>query len=83
MTEKKHVDPIPEEFDTLEEAAEFWDTHDTMDYPDAFRDEEIEYEIEIEKDLVKILKTQARQKGVSVNSLANTVLRQHLTSSNL
>jgi len=34
---KKHVDPIPEEFASYEEAAEFWDTHDTTDYPDAFR----------------------------------------------
>jgi hypothetical protein len=34
---KKHVDPIPEEFASYEEAAEFWDSHDTTDYPDAFR----------------------------------------------
>jgi len=34
--ERKHVDPIPEEFASYEEAAEFWDTHDTADYPDSF-----------------------------------------------
>ncbi len=33
---KKHVDPIPKEFASYEEAAEFWDTHDTTDYPDNF-----------------------------------------------
>ncbi len=32
----KQVDPIPEEFSSYEEAAEFWDTHDTTDYPDSF-----------------------------------------------
>jgi predicted transcriptional regulator len=33
----KQVEPIPEEFTSYEEAAEFWDSHDTTDYPDAFR----------------------------------------------
>jgi hypothetical protein len=37
MNTDKRIDPIPEEFDSYEEAAEFWDTHDTTDYPDAFR----------------------------------------------
>jgi len=27
----KKVKPIPEEFKTYEEAAEFWDTHDSTD----------------------------------------------------
>ncbi|MBI4641089.1 MAG: hypothetical protein HY731_10360, partial [Candidatus Tectomicrobia bacterium] len=36
MPKKKRVDPIPEEFSSEEEAAEFWDTHDTTDYPEAF-----------------------------------------------
>jgi len=38
----KHVDPIPNEFTTYEDAAEFWDTHDTTDYPDAFQTVEVE-----------------------------------------
>jgi hypothetical protein len=25
-------DPLPEEFETLEDLAEFWDTHDVADY---------------------------------------------------
>jgi hypothetical protein len=37
MSDKqKQIDPIPEEFSSLEQAAEFWDTHDTTDYPDNF-----------------------------------------------
>ncbi|MBN2267783.1 MAG: hypothetical protein JW725_05615 [Candidatus Babeliaceae bacterium] len=28
----KHIDPIPENM-TIEEASEFWDTHDVSDYP--------------------------------------------------
>jgi len=29
---KKIKEPIPEEFTTLKEAAEFWDKHDLTDY---------------------------------------------------
>jgi len=36
MNNRKRVDPIPEEFASYEEAAEFWDTHDTTDYPKLF-----------------------------------------------
>ena len=36
------IDPLPENFASIEEAAEFWETHDTTNYPDAFRDVELE-----------------------------------------
>jgi hypothetical protein len=32
----KQVDSIPDEFASYEEAAEFWDTHDTTDYLSSF-----------------------------------------------
>jgi hypothetical protein len=35
-TKAKQVDPIPDEFASYEEAAEFWDTHDTTDYLSSF-----------------------------------------------
>jgi len=41
---KKCVDQIPGEFENYEEAAEFWDTHDTMDYPNAFQTVEVQEE---------------------------------------
>jgi len=70
INKQKHVEPIPEEFDSYEEAAEFWDTHDTTDYPDAFRTVDVEttfrgryYEIEIEADVVEVLQAQARRKA--------------------
>jgi hypothetical protein len=71
MSKKKGVDPIPEEFDSCEEAAEFWDTHDTTDYPNAFRTIEVEsefrsrhYEVELEEEVIRKLRAQARQKGL-------------------
>jgi hypothetical protein len=37
MSDKqKPINLIPEEFASCEEAAEFWDTHDTTDYADEF-----------------------------------------------
>jgi hypothetical protein len=87
MSKKKCVDPIPEEFDSYEEAAEFWDTHDTTDYPDAFRTVEVEsefrgryYEVELEEEVIRKLRAQARQKGVTVSRLASDLLREQLVS---
>ena len=53
MNEKP--DELPEEFNSYEEAAEFWDTHDTTDYLDEFRTVEVKSELcnrhfEIEED---------------------------------
>lgn len=87
MNKKSGVDPISEEFDSYEKAAEFWDTHDTTDYPDAFRAVEVEsefrgrrYEVELEEEVIKKLRAQARQKGVTVSRLASALLREHLVS---
>lgn len=84
--EKKHVDPIPEEFASYEEAAEFWDTHDTTDYPHAFRTVEViaefrerHYEVEVDEDVAKALRAQAQEKGVPVSRLASDLLRQQLS----
>ena len=85
MTRKNRVEPIPEEFASYEEAAEFWDTHDTTDYPDAFRTVAVKtefrgryYEVEIAEDVVNVLRKRAQQLGVSVGDLASHILRQEL-----
>ena len=87
MSKKKGVDPIPEEFDSYEEAAQFWDTHDTTDYADAFRTVEVEsefrsrhYEVVLEEEVIRKLRAQARQKGVTVSRLASDLLREQLVS---
>jgi hypothetical protein len=88
MRKQKQIDPIPDEFSTYEEAAEFWDTHDTTDYPDAFRTVEVtqselrqrHYEVEIDSDVIKKLRAQAKRKRVSLGNLASDLLRQHLST---
>ena len=82
----KRVDPIPNEFATYEDAAAFWDTHDTTDYPDAFQTVEVEevalrqrrYEVEIDEDVVRMLQEQARKRDLPVSRLASDLLRQQL-----
>jgi hypothetical protein len=88
MRKKKSIDPIPEEFTSYEEAAEFWDTHDTTDYPNIFRTIEAKtkfksrhYEIEVEADVVRALQIKARQRKVAVGRLASDLLRQQLVIS--
>jgi hypothetical protein len=64
---QKPIDPLPEQFFSYEEAAEFWDTHDTTDYLDSFETVAVEtelkrrrYEVEIDEDLMKSLTEQAQ-----------------------
>jgi len=82
---KKAIDPLPEEFATYEEAAEFWETHDTTDYPEAFRTVEMEgelrrrhYEVEIEPDLVQLLQQYAQTKRSTVSHVVSSIVRQQL-----
>lgn len=88
MRKKNHIDPLPDEFASYEEAAHFWETHDTMDYPDAFRTVKVvgilrnrHYEIPLAPDLVRELQTRARRKHLSLGLLANELLRKRLRNS--
>ena len=81
----KKLDELPEEFNSYEEAAEFWDTHDTTDYLDEFRTVEMKselrnrhFEVELEEDLIRPLQDRAKGQGVSLSQLASELLRQKL-----
>lgn len=84
--DKKQIASTPENFDSYEEAAEFWNTHDTTDYldefiivniPTAFRARH--FEVEIAEDGVKVLQTKARKQGVSIGDRASDLLFPPLT----
>jgi len=85
MSKRKQIDAIPDEFAAADEAAEFWDTHDTTDYPRAFRTIGVvaelrnrHYEIWIEADVAETLEARARKAGVTLGHLANDLLRRQL-----
>jgi hypothetical protein len=82
---QKLADSLPEEFGSYEEAAEFWDMHDTTDYLDSFETVEVEselkrrrYEVEIDEDLMKVLYEQAQKRGVAVSRLVSEMLREKI-----
>lgn len=83
--ELKRVDPIPSEFASYEEAAEFWDTHDTTDYLDSFEDVAVHadlkqrrFQVEVDEDLMKVLWVQAHERGIAISRLVNEMLREKI-----
>ena len=89
MAESKTViqkDPLPENFDSLEEFSDFWDTHSSADYEDIMEPVEFEIEIGLEKvycpiakDLMLQARNQARHQGVSTETLINLGLQEKIT----
>jgi hypothetical protein len=81
---KKHRDPIPESFDTVDELDEFWSTHSTADYEDLFR--EVHFTIKLDEDelvpvrpnIARQLHKRARQRKISVGELVNQLLEEKL-----
>ncbi|MBC8231508.1 hypothetical protein H8E77_18315 [bacterium] len=83
---EKEIEPIPEDFVSIEEAQEFWETHDTTDY----NFEKVEgFNIDIEtmtleiqlkaKIAYKLLKI-ADEKKISIDELINAILKSGLES---
>ena|SRR5947209_4940207 len=73
------ADPIPDEFASYEEAGEFWDTHDTTDYPEAFQTVDVQvefrerhYEVEVDEDVMVWLRERARSSASQLMSLSVT-----------
>lgn len=82
----KKIDPIPDEFASYEEAGNFWDTHDSTDYPEAFVDVDFEvklqgrrFEIEIDEDVMELLKKEAKRTHMRPGKLASHLLKKELS----
>lgn len=87
MRGKRRVDKIPEEFSSYEEAANFWEAHDSAEYKNELEEVDIKvdlvkrhYLIELDKDTAEVLKHRATEKGISENHLAATLLKKELVS---
>jgi hypothetical protein len=84
---EKKVNPIPDEFASYEEAGEFWDTHDTTDYLEAFVDVDVDvqlrgrrFEIDIDEDVMELLKKEADRTHMRPGQLASQLLKKELTT---
>jgi len=73
-------DPIPENFASIEEAAEFWENHSFADYSDELT--EVEFEVllpvRIEDDTLRKAKNIALVRGISVTKLINQWVKERV-----
>jgi len=83
----KKPDPLPKHFKSIEEAAEFWDTHDLTEYWDLTREAHFEVDIQrrvflaaLEPELARKLAACARGQGVSTETLINVWLTERLAA---
>jgi hypothetical protein len=85
-TDKTNKDPLPETFDSFEEMAEFWDTHDITDYEEYLTPVEAtisahpkhEYVITLSDSLDALLHKVQKKEGVSLNTLVNLWVQEKL-----
>ena len=79
----ENVTQVPDDM-TLDEASQFWDEHNFLDYEDV---EEVLFSVvlrknrnffDIDADLAKRIRRIARQQGVSGSQLVNQWLRERL-----
>ncbi len=82
----RKIDPLPEEFRSEEESAEFWDKHSIEDYEEFLKPVDFEvdikrrhFEIEVDKESFRALLDSARKHHKPVKQLASEILRQKLT----
>jgi hypothetical protein len=82
--DEKSKDNLPENFDSVEEAAEFWESHDLADFWDETHEVEIEVRapqrqwIPLASELAQKAAEQARREGISVETLVNLWVAEKL-----
>jgi predicted DNA binding CopG/RHH family protein len=85
QTERRIKEPLPD-FQSREEMAEFWDTHDFTDYMDEFKPIRVRFaknlseglNIRLDKETLERLRTVAREKGIGPTTLARMWILEHL-----
>jgi predicted DNA binding CopG/RHH family protein len=76
-------------FSSLEEEAEFWDTHDTTDYEEEFKPVKVRFAknlshvlaLRLDQQTLEELREQARKKGIGPTTLARMWIRERLQRS--
>ena len=81
----RQIDPLPNEFRSEDEAAEFWDTHSITDYEEFLEPVGVEvdlkrrhFEIEVDEESFLALRESARKLQKPVKQLASEILKQKL-----
>ncbi|MEZ4866475.1 MAG: CopG family antitoxin [Caldilineaceae bacterium] len=76
-------DNIPDHFDSLEEAGEFWDTHSAADYWDEMEEIDMEFDLQesvfllpIDQQIYKKIKLKAETEHRSIEEIIQHVLER-------
>ena len=82
---EKRKDEIPEKFRSYEEAAEFWEIHESTDFQHALEDVDVEvdiqkrhYLVELDEEVSEILHRNAQKRGIPDSAFASHLLRKEL-----
>jgi predicted DNA binding CopG/RHH family protein len=83
---KQKIDPIPDEFTSFDELANFWETHDLTDYEDQLQ--KVKYKVArkptrkfvvtLSDELTKALRKATHREGVSMQTLVNLWVQERL-----
>ncbi|OGW27206.1 MAG: hypothetical protein A2X59_03270 [Nitrospirae bacterium GWC2_42_7] len=84
---KKKTEFIPDEFKTIKEASDFWDTHDIADYWDDTKEvkfraslkKEPKY-VALEENIAQKTFNVAKKKHISMETLVNLWLKEKLSA---
>ena len=81
----KSIDPLPDSFETADEAGAFWDAHSTIDYDEYLEPAEdiIDirdrvFEVQIAEDVFQKLQKEATSLQQSVPKVVDQILRKQL-----
>ena len=81
----KRIDPLPDSFESEEQAGEFWDTHSLMDYQEHLEatDDTIEirervFEVQVAEDVFKKLQQEAASLHQPLPKIVDKILRKEL-----
>ncbi len=89
MRGRKVAEPIPERFESIEAAAEWWDNHSLAEYWDRTAPADFDVRlmpkgqrISVDRDLLEPLGAAAQEQGVTLEELVNRWLREKLGHTN-
>ncbi len=84
---QKRIDPLPEEFHSEDEAAQFWDSHSITDYEEFLEPVPVEvdlkrrhFEIEVDEESYLALYANARKLQKPIKQIASEILKSKLAS---
>ena len=84
---KSKRDTLPEQFNSAEEAGEFWDTHSGADYEEYMQEAHFEVdlkqhstEVRVSDELLRAVRRIARQQGVATETLVNLWLQEKVAA---